>query len=62
MQDIVQMYGQECNHEEICQKIDMMMNNDTFYKEMTQKAYEEYMNNYTWKSDAKRIIKHFLSE
>lgn len=40
----------------------MMMNNDTFYKEMTQKAYEEYMNNYTWKSVAKRIIKHFLSE
>ena len=36
--------------------------NDTFYKEMTQKAYEEYMNNYTWKSVAKRIIKHFLSE
>ena len=35
---------------------------DTFYKEMTQKAYEEYMNNYTWKSVAKRIIKHFLSE
>ena len=34
----------------------------TFYKEMTQKAYEEYMNNYTWKSVAKRIIKHFLSE
>ena len=28
----------------------------------TQKAYEEYMNNYTWKSVAKRIIKHFLSE
>ena len=23
---------------------------------------EEYMNNYTWKSVAKRIIKHFLSE
>ena len=62
LQDIVQMYGQECNYEEICQKIDMMMNNDTFYKEMTQKAYEEYMNNYTWKSVAKRIIKHFLSE
>ena len=40
------MYGQECNYEEICQKIDMMMNNDTFYKEMTQKAYDEYMNNY----------------
>ena len=40
MQDIVQMYGQECNYEEICQKTDMMMNNDTFYKEMTQKAYE----------------------
>lgn len=62
LQDIVQMYGQECNYEEICQKTDMMMNNDTFYKEMTQKAYEEYMNNYTWKSVAKRIIKHFLSE
>ena len=25
-------------------------------------CYEEYMNNYTWKSVAKRIIKHFLSE
>ena len=35
-------------------KTDMMMNNDTFYKEMTQKAYEEYMNNYTWKSVAKK--------
>ena len=41
LQDIVQMYGQECNYEEICQKTDMMMNNDTFYKEMTQKAYED---------------------
>ena len=40
----------------------MMMNNDTYYKEMTQKVYEEYINNYTWKSVAKRIIKHFLSE
>lgn len=60
LQDIVQMYGQECNYEEICQKTDMMMNNDTFYKEMTQKAYEEYMNNYTWKSVAKELLNIFF--
>lgn len=62
LQDIVQMYNQECNYKEICHKADLILNNDTFYKEMIQKAYEDYMNNYTWKSVAERIIKHFLSE
>lgn len=62
LHNIVQMYNQKCDYDEICYKADMILNNDAFYKEMTQKAYEEYLHNYTWKSVAERIIKHFLSE
>lgn len=59
---IAELYDQRCNNEEICDKVENILCNDTFFKELTDKAYDEYNKKYSWNIVAGRFIKHFLSE